>query len=156
MSLCRSITVSPFAPAAHWPTFVLHRASVQSVCQLAVAIQHQISMSLVQPRAFSRKLLLRSLVGRETRSNTTRLWVSITSTTEHLQYVLFYMPLVTPQSVIFHFVQLWLLQETLLNLVYQTIGSTSHILSHTALISVYVAAGLKVMLWHVVFFHCLW
>lgn len=64
------------------PLFHLCRASVQSACQLAVAIRHQISTYLVLPRAFSRRLRLHSLVGGETRSNTTRPSVSTTSTPE--------------------------------------------------------------------------
>lgn len=81
ISKCGSLTVTFFPRAAHWPTFLLCRASVQSVCRLAAAIQHQISTSPVPPRASSRKLLLHCSVEKGTRSNTTRLWVSIIKST---------------------------------------------------------------------------
>lgn len=102
MSLCRRRAVTPFPPATRWPTFVLRRASVQNVCRRAVAIQHQISTSLVPPRASSKKLPPRSLVGGETRSNTTRLWVSISSTTRPL--MCHFKRCLSHQPVIFRFV----------------------------------------------------
>lgn len=68
----RRVMAALFPPATRWPTSVLRRASVQSVCRRAVATRHQTSTFPVPPRASSRKLPLRSLAEEEIRSNTTR------------------------------------------------------------------------------------